>query len=143
MTEPVSVSGEAITDQSISETAKAGKVALTFFFGLTEKWGCSVAEQRLLLGSVSSATYFSYKKLPESRLSDDLIERISYLMGIHRSLRTIFSNQPERAYEWMRKPNRAEPFNGQCALQFILTGRISELSELRSYLDEQSGLPLG
>jgi hypothetical protein len=142
MTEPVSVPGEAITDQSISETAKAGKVALTFFFGLTEKWGCSVAEQQLLLGSVSNATYCRYKKLPEARLSDDLIERISYLMGIHRSLRTIFSNQPDRAYQWVKKPNKAEPFNGQSALQFILTGRVNELSELRSYLDEQSGLPL-
>ncbi|WP_050439909.1 antitoxin Xre-like helix-turn-helix domain-containing protein [Pseudomonas monteilii] len=76
MTEPVSVSGEAITDQSISETAKAGKVALTFIFGLTEKWGCSVAEQKLLLGLVSNATYYRYKKLTEARLSDDLIERI-------------------------------------------------------------------
>lgn len=28
----------------------AGKVALTFFFNLMEKWDCSEAEQKVLLG---------------------------------------------------------------------------------------------
>lgn len=41
----------------ITDTPQAGKVALTFFFGLMDKWGCSTAEQRLLLGSVGNTTY--------------------------------------------------------------------------------------
>lgn len=40
--------------QSITGTLEAGKAALTFFFGLMGKWGCSTAEQKVLLGSVGS-----------------------------------------------------------------------------------------
>ena len=117
----------------------AGKVALTFFFGLMEKWGCSVSEQKVLLGSVGNTTYHKYKSLPEVRLSHDLMERISYLMGIHKSLSIIFSNQLDNAYQWVSKPNMAAPFNGQSALQFMLSGRMTELSDVRRYLDAVPG----
>lgn len=120
---------------AIIDSAQAGKVALTFFFGLMAKWGCSTAEQKVLLGSVGNTTYHKYKSLPEVRLSHDLMERISYLMGIHKSLRIIFSNQVENAYEWVSKPNQASPFNGQSALQFILSGRMTELSDVRRHLE--------
>lgn len=119
----------------ITETPQAGKVALTFFFGLMDKWGCSPSEQMVLLGSVSTTTYHNFKSLPEVRLSHDLIERISYLMGIHNSLCIIFSNQLENAYRWVSKPNQAAPFNGQSALQFMLSGSTTELADVRRYLD--------
>jgi hypothetical protein len=118
-----------------TDTPQAGKVALAFFFGLMDKWGCSVAEQNVLLGSVGNTTYHKYKSLPEVRLSHDLMERISYLMGIHKSLQIIFSNRVQNAYHWVRKPNQAAPFNGQSALQFMLSGRMTELSDVRRYLD--------
>src|SRR3990167_10979665 len=102
-----------------TDTPQAGKVALSFFFSLMDKWGCSAAEQKVLLGSVSNTTYNKYKSLPEVRLSHDLMERISYLMGIHKSLRIIFSNQVENTYHWVSKPNQASPFNGHSALQFM------------------------
>lgn len=117
------------------DTPRAGKVALVFFFRLMDKWGCSVAEQKVLLGSVGTTTYLKYKSLPDVCLSHDLMERISYLMGIHKSLRIIYSNQGENTYQWVSKPNRAAPFNGQSALQFMLSGRITELSDVRRYLD--------
>lgn len=124
---------------SVTDTPQAGKVALTFFFGLMEKWGCSASEQRILLGSVAPTAYHKYKGLPEVRLSHDLMERISYLMGIHKSLRIIFSSHVESAYSWVNKPNHAAPFNGQSALQFMLSGRMTELADVRRYLDGVRG----
>ncbi len=123
----------------VTDTPQAGKVALTFFFGLMEKWGCSTSEQKVLLGSVANSTYHKYKSLPEVRLSHDLMERISYLMGIHKSLRIIFSNHVDNAYSWVNKPNTAAPFNGQSALQFMLSGRMIELADVRRYLDGVRG----
>jgi hypothetical protein len=122
---------------SITDTPQAGRVALTFFFGLMEKWRCSAAEQKILLGSVSNDDYHTYKNLPEIRLSHDLMERISYLMGIHKSLQIIFSNQTENAYLWVGKPNKVDPFNGQSALQLMLSGRTDELVAVRRYLASQ------
>jgi hypothetical protein len=124
---------------TVTDTPKAGQVALTFFFGLMEKWGCSPAEQKVLLGYVGNTTYHKYKGLPEVRLSHDLMERISYLMGIHKSLRIIFSNHMESTYQWVSKPNQAAPFNGQSALQFMLSGRMTELADVRRYLDGVRG----
>ncbi|NRH26101.1 MbcA/ParS/Xre antitoxin family protein [Pseudomonas sp. MS19] len=128
------MNGKAYAGESLTDTPKAGQVALTFFFGLMDKWECSASEQKILLGSVANTTYHKYKSLPEIRLSHDLLERISYLMGIHKSLCIIFSNQVDTAYRWVRKPNSAAPFNGQSALQFMLSGRMTELSDVRRYL---------
>ncbi|EIK53006.1 hypothetical protein YO5_02233 [Stutzerimonas stutzeri TS44] len=71
---------------------------------------------------------------PEVCLCHDLMERISYLMGIHRSLRAIFSNHADYGYHWVRKPNKTPLFNGQSALQFMLSGRTAELAEVHRYL---------
>ena len=98
-------------------------------------WNCSAEQQRILLGSVGNTTYFKYKKLPEVRLPRDTLERISYLMGIHKALRIIFSNQTERAYEWVHKPNDAAPFNGASALDYMLGGQVVDLADVRRYLD--------
>jgi hypothetical protein len=116
-------------------TPDAGRVALTFFFNLMAHWGCSAAEQKVLLGGVGNTTFYKYRKLPPVRLPRDTLERISYLMGIHKALRIIFSNSPERAYEWVRQPNAAAPFNGRSALEYMLQGRVVDLADTRRYLD--------
>ena len=118
---------------------EAGRVALTFFFNLMEHWGCSKEQQCTLLGAIGNTTYFKYKKLPVVRLPHDTLERISYLMGIHKSLRILFSNQPERAYDWVHKPNTAAPFNGQSALTYMLGGQVVDLADVRRYLDGVRG----
>lgn len=118
---------------------EAGRVALTFFFNLMEKWGCSPAEQRVLLGSVGTTTWHKYRKLPAVRLPRDTLERISCLMGIHKALRILFSNQTEGAYTWVRKPNQAPPFNGRSALDYMLTGRVVDIADVRRYLDGVRG----
>ncbi|GGJ86169.1 MbcA/ParS/Xre antitoxin family protein [Pseudomonas matsuisoli] len=124
---------------SVTDGAEAGRVALTFFFNLMEHWGCSREQQRVLLGSVGNTTYFKYRKLPAIRLPRDTMERISYLMGIHKALRILFSQQPERAYEWVHKSNAAAPFNGQSALEYMLAGRVIDVADVRRYLDGVRG----
>jgi len=122
-----------------TNTPEAGKVALKFFFNLTDKWKCTQDEQRTLLGSIGTTTYHKYRRHPETRLPHDLMERISYLMGIHKALRILFSNQPEATYEWVRRPNHAAPFNGLSALDYMLAGRVIDLADVRRYLDAVRG----
>ncbi len=122
-----------------SDQAETGRVALTFFFNLMDHWRCSAEQQRVLLGSIGNSTYFNWKKRPAVRLPHDTLERISYLMGIHKALRILFSNQPERAYEWARKANSAAPFNGRSALEYMLGGRVVDLADVRRYLDAVRG----
>lgn len=121
------------------QSGDAGRVALTFFFNLMQLWQCSAEQQRKLLGSIGNSTYFNWKKLPSVRLPHDTLERISYLMGIHKALRILFSNQPERAYEWVHQANLAAPFNGRSALDYMLAGRVLDIADVRRYLDAVRG----
>ena len=58
------------------------------------------------------------------------------LMGIHKSLRYLFS-EPTRACDWLRKPNQV--FGGQPALHRLLAGSIADLEAVRAYLDAERG----
>jgi hypothetical protein len=127
------------SDKPGVDTPEAGRVALRFFFNLMAHWGCSVEQQRTLLGSVGTTTFYKYKRIPDVRLPRDTLERISYLMGIHKALSIIFSNQHDRAYEWVSKPNSAAPFNGQSALDYMLAGRVVDIADVRRYLDGVRG----
>lgn len=121
------------------DTPEAGRVALKFFFNLMEHWGCTAEEQRALLGSIGNTTFYKYKQLPNVRLPHDMLERISYLMGIHKALSIIFSNNKDRVYKWVSSPNTAAPFNGQTALKYMLVGRVMDIADVRRYLDGVRG----
>ena len=133
-------SSTAQTPEQQLDTAEAGRVALKFFFNLMERWGCSAEQQRTLLGKVGNTTFYKYKHLPPNvRLPRDTLERISYLMGIHKALSIIFSNSRERVYKWVNSPNTAAPFNGQTALDYMLVGRVVDIADVRRYLDGVRG----
>ncbi|MGX1172497.1 MbcA/ParS/Xre antitoxin family protein [Pseudomonas sp. R151218B TE3479] len=136
----MATSSITLNAQQQLDSADAGRVALKFFFNLMALWGCSVEQQRTLLGKVGNTTFYKYKQLPENvRLPRDTLERISYLMGIHKALSIIFSNNRDRAYQWVSSPNTAAPFNGQSALSYMLTGRVVDIADVRRYLDGVRG----
>ena len=120
------------------DSTKAGQVALKFFFSLMDKWNCSVEEQMVLLGSIGRSTLYKYRQLPEIRLPRDTLERVSYLMGIHKSLRILFGDKPS-TYDWIRKANSEAPFNGLSALQLMLAGGVMDIAVVRRYLDGVRG----
>ncbi|WP_339411321.1 MbcA/ParS/Xre antitoxin family protein [Pseudomonas sp. EA_35y_Pfl2_R5] len=120
------------------DSTKAGQVALKFFFNLMEKWDCTVEQQMVLLGSIGRSTLYKYRQLPEVRLPRDTMERVSYLMGIHKSLRILFGDKPS-TYEWIKKANSEAPFNGNSALQVMLAGGVVDLADVRRYLDGVRG----
>lgn len=114
--------------------------ALQAFFNLSPHWGLSAAEERILLGSPPESTFFKWKmEKSAARLSRDTLERVSYIIGIYKSLNILLPSQ-RSADEWVRKPNNAPMFNGQSALDRMLAGSIVDLADVRHYLDAQRGL---
>lgn len=111
---------------------------LRAFFNLTERWQLNDRQARILLGDPAARTYARWKtgQLEPSRISRDTRERLSMLMGIHKSLRHLFRS-PSRGYEWLRKPNQA--FGGASALDRLLAGSIPDLAAVRAYLDSERG----
>jgi hypothetical protein len=115
-----------------------GGPALRAFFSLAERWKLRAAEQRTLLGEPPESTYFKWKKQQDGTLSRDVIERISYLLGIWKDLQILFPD-PAQADAWVRKPNDAPLFGGRSALDRMLSGNVADLYVVRQYLDAQRG----
>jgi hypothetical protein len=112
--------------------------ALRAFFRIADAWGLSTAQQRTLLGSPPSSTFFKWKKEQAGNLSRDVLERISYVLGIYKALQILFPDAG-RADAWISRPNDAPMFRGRSALDRMLGGNVSDLFVVRQYLDAQRG----
>jgi hypothetical protein len=85
---------------------------------------------------MAQRTWARWKDGSIGRIDRDLRARMAILMGIHKGLRYLFSD-PARGYAWIRKPNDA--FAGQSALDIMMRGEITDLIDLRTYLDAERG----
>jgi hypothetical protein len=115
-----------------------GGPALRAFFRIAQAWGLKSAEARRLLGDPPESTFYKWKKQQDGAPTRDVIERISYVLGIFKALELLFPD-PTRADAWIRKPNAALPFGGRSALERMLSGNVADLYVVRSYLDAQRG----
>jgi len=121
-----------------SDFASAGGAGLRAFVRIAEAWGLTVAEQLKLLGIASRSTFFKWRREQAPRLPQDTLERLSYLLGIYKSLQILLPD-PRAADEWVRKPNSAAPFGGRSALERMLSGQVADLYVVRQYLDAERG----
>jgi hypothetical protein len=118
--------------------ADLGGPALRAFFRLAEHWKLRIADQRKLLGDPPESTFYKWKRQQGGALGRDTLERISYLLGIWKSLQILFPD-PAQADAWLHKPNAAALFGGQSALERMLSGNVADLFVVRQYLDAQRG----
>ena len=121
-----------------SDFSSAGGAGLRAFARIAEAWGLTVAEQLKLLGIASRSTYFKWRREQTPRLPQDTLERLSYLLGIYKSLQILLPD-PRAADAWVRKSNDAAPFGGGSALERMLSGQVADLYVVRQYLDAQRG----
>ena len=112
--------------------------ALRAFFAIAARWGLSTVQQRTLLGGPPSSTFFKWKKQQGGNLPRDVLERISYVLGIYKALQILLP-EPARADRWITAPNAAPLFGGRSALERMLAGNVGDLFVVRQYLDAQRG----
>lgn len=112
--------------------------ALRAFFGITERWDLGAEQERVLLGSPGRSTFFRWKRDREGQLPHDVLERVSYVLGIYKALHLIFTDAAQ-ADGWLARPNDAPLFGGRPALDRMLGGQVADLFVVRQYLDAQRG----
>lgn len=103
---------------------------------LLTNWQLSDADAAVLLGGISAKTYRRWKEGDYGRVTRDLADRLSNLLGVHKALRLIFSD-PAAGYRWMAAANTA--FGGMSALDLLRQGGMEDLVRLRRYLDSVRG----
>ncbi|SON52697.1 MbcA/ParS/Xre antitoxin family protein [Vibrio tapetis] len=101
-------------------------------------WGCS-AQQCQNVMKVSKSSYHKFKATPESaNLSDDQLERVSYILNIHQALRIVFSN-PSNVSGFMNMKNNNDFFAGRTPLEIINSGTFGDLYEVAKRIDALRG----
>lgn len=127
-------------DKSISHTdSSIAESALKTYFKITDAWQLSNEQSMKILGLDSKSTFFKWKAdFGSARLNPDKLERLSYIFGIYKALQLLLP-KAESADAWIKRPNTAMPFNGQSALDRMLSGHVVDLYIVRQYLDSQRG----
>jgi hypothetical protein len=114
---------------------KINRAALMAFFNITQQWGLTREQEQILLGSPPRSTFFKWVKEGNGLLTQDILERISYIMGIYKALHILL---PATAADlWIKKNNTAPLFGGRPALEKMLAGHVVDLADVRRYLDAE------
>jgi antitoxin Xre/MbcA/ParS-like protein len=112
--------------------------ALKGFFNLVDRWRIRDEDARGLLGGLSNGPYYTWKKQqPQRALGEDVLLRISYLIGIFKALNILYGEK--LADEWVRLPNTNRIFGGRTPLEYMLRGGVPAMQVVRRLLDARRG----
>lgn len=120
------------------DVAAVAPGALRTFFRIADAWALSASDARTLLGAPPASTFFKWKAGQVGQVGRDVLERVSYVLGIYKALQLLLPS-PAAADAWVRQPNQAAPFHGVSALDRMLSGNVSDLFVVRQYLDAERG----
>ena len=117
------------------ELARGG---LRTFFNIMNTWGVSDDIAMPILGTTRS-TYYRWRTHPETaRLTNDTLERLSYIFGIYKSLKILLPDRTA-ANTWVTRPNKFSLFNGEPPMKRLQAGHVSDLFVVHQFLDAQRG----
>ena len=127
----------ALQSESVNLSA-AAPGALRTFFRIVADWQLSAQDARVLLGNPPESTFYKWKSGQVGQIGRDVLERISYVLGIYKALQILLPNSSS-ADGWIKRPNAAPVFGGRSALDLMLSGNVADLYLVRQYLDAERG----
>lgn len=124
-------------NRQVDDKDDAGRRALTkMIMRLFELWRLTYEQQAQLLGlsPKTKSSIAKYKKgelnLPQYR---DIQDRITHLLVIHKSLRQIFPENQDLAYQWPTIHNRA--FDHMTPVELVCKEGFLGMIRIRKYLE--------
>ncbi len=119
------------------ERKRLSPTAMRAFFNIMRHWKVRDEDARMLLGGVSNGTFYSWKSGAAKQLEQDRLLRISYLIGIFKSLNILFSEA--LADRWVSLANANSIFIGRTPLEYMLRGGAPAMDTVRRLLDARRG----
>jgi Protein of unknown function (DUF2384) len=120
-----------------AQRERLSQSALKGFFKLAAAWKLRDEDARELLGGLSSSAFYEWKRNPVRVLEVDRITRVSYLLGIYKSLHIIYGDK--LADEWVHLPNRNAIFKGSSPLAYMTAGGLLAMQTVRKLVDARRG----
>ncbi len=119
------------------ERARLSPAAIAAFLRIAELWELKNEQAMALLGGMSNGKYHDLKRHRVVILGQDELTRISYIIGIFKSLNVLFSTR--LANQWVQLENINPMFKGAPPIQVMLRNGIPALMETRRLLDSRRG----
>jgi hypothetical protein len=88
---------------------------------LLHRWGLPPEDQKRLLGRDA-----------ESTSEEEVLDRVSWLLSIHKSLRILYPKNPEIYYSWVSQPN--DYFGNRAPLEIIFERGLEGMKQIARYL---------
>jgi len=104
---------------------------------IAEHWKLKDEDTRVLLGGISSGSFYSLKNRTKKTLDQDQLTRVSLLVGIYKALNILVSDALADA--WVALPNSNPIFNGASPLEYMKAGGIPAIVRVRQLLDARRG----
>lgn len=120
--------------------ARRNALGLRQVLSIAQGWQLAQAELARLLGTTPRTVQRWRAQADDGRLelSADAVERLSYLLGIHKALMILLPT-PDNQRHWLRHANADTAFGGQAPLARMLSGQVADLYVVRRYLDGARG----
>ncbi|WP_372799516.1 antitoxin Xre-like helix-turn-helix domain-containing protein [Litorivivens sp.] len=129
----------AQAEQLLQRGSSVTRSLLPAIFAIFSEWHLTGAQQMTLLGLSNEKTLYNWKNRPEkAKLTRDVLERTSYILGIYKSLQILLPDQAQ-ADQWLATPNDNPLFNGTAPLDRLLAGQVVDLAVVRHFLDAERG----
>ncbi len=122
---------------SLEDRRRLSPAALRGFLRIMQHWSVRDEDARMLLGGVSNGTFYQWKQGGPRLLDQDRLLRISYMIGIFKSLNLLFSTT--LADRWVQLPNSNAIFAGRTPLAYMLAGATPAMHTVRQLLDARRG----
>lgn len=129
-------------DTAVDLSRKENRVRLApaAFKGLlriARHWKLRDEDTRVLLGGMSSSSFYALKNRGSKTLDEDQLTRISLLLGVYKALNILYSEK--LADVWMTLPNTNPMFGGESPLHYLKKGGIPAFLRVRQLLDARRG----
>ena len=129
----------AQAEQLLQRGSSVTRSLLPAIFNIFSRWQLTGAQQMTLLGLSNEKTLYNWKNQPEkAKLTRDILERTSYILGIYKSLQILLSDQT-LSDQWLVTPNDNPLFNDTAPLDRLLAGQMTDLVVVRDFLDAERG----
>jgi uncharacterized protein (DUF2384 family) len=134
----VGFSWDTAVDLSKKENrTRLSPAAIKGILRIATHWKLRDEDTRVLLGGISSGSFYALKNQAAKTLDEDQLTRVSLLIGIYKALNILYSEKLADA--WMTLPNTNPMFGGDSPLSYVKKGGIPALIRVRQLLDARRG----
>jgi len=128
---------EAVDLSSKENRTRLSPAAIKGLLRIATHWKLRDDDTRVLLGGISSGSFYALKNGASKTLDQDQLYRVSFLIGIYKALNILYSQ--ELADAWIALPNTNPMFGGGSALKYVMKGGIPAFMRVRELLDARRG----